>query len=194
MFFVLCDRPWDSSIEENIEQVHLILHMWIGLFYSKSTTRFFQTDSDGEILSPNRNLHAAKTALESGYARITQDFYTTEPEPLDLREERKISEEPLSQTTELLDLSQNQLDVLDLSVPKYGREEMSHVASEMESSTSLHKPDNPIDQAITDTASRSMVASFHCKVRCPFDYSNFSKSTETSLVETYFCIFFPIGT
>uniref|UniRef100_A0A3B3R064 Transcription activation suppressor family member 2 n=1 Tax=Paramormyrops kingsleyae TaxID=1676925 RepID=A0A3B3R064_9TELE len=157
--------PWDSSIEENIEQVHLILHMWIGLFYSKSTTRFFQTDSDGEILSPNRNLHAAKTALESGYSRFTQDFHTTEPEPLDLREERKISEEPLSPTTEILDLSQNQLDVLDLSVPKYGREEMSHVASEMESSTSLHKPDKPIDLAITDTASRSMVVSFLNKER-----------------------------
>ncbi|XP_048879690.1 uncharacterized protein tasor2 isoform X2 [Brienomyrus brachyistius] len=154
--------PWDSRIEENIEQVHLILHMWIGLFYSKSTARFFQTDSDGEILrgpSPDRNLHAAKT----GYSRFTQDFHTTEPEPLDLREERKISEEPLSPTTEILDLSQNQLDVLDLSVPKYGREEMSHVASEMESSTSLHKPDKPIDLAITDTANRSMVALFHSK-------------------------------
>ncbi|XP_066499421.1 protein TASOR 2 isoform X2 [Hoplias malabaricus] len=36
---------WDFSIEDNYEQVHLIFHMWIGLFYSKPTSRFFHFDN-----------------------------------------------------------------------------------------------------------------------------------------------------
>lgn len=35
---------WNFSIEDNYEQVHLIFHMWIGLFYSKPTSRFFHFD------------------------------------------------------------------------------------------------------------------------------------------------------
>ncbi|KAI4895838.1 hypothetical protein NFI96_016993 [Prochilodus magdalenae] len=35
---------WDFSIEDTYEQVHLIFHMWIGLFYSKPTSRFFHFD------------------------------------------------------------------------------------------------------------------------------------------------------
>lgn len=35
---------WDFSIEDSYEQVHLIFHMWIGLFYSKPTSRFFHFD------------------------------------------------------------------------------------------------------------------------------------------------------
>ncbi|XP_062855189.1 uncharacterized protein LOC134318281 [Trichomycterus rosablanca] len=35
---------WDFNIEDTFEQVHLIFHMWIGLFYSKPTSRFFHFD------------------------------------------------------------------------------------------------------------------------------------------------------
>ncbi|XP_051786870.1 protein TASOR 2 [Erpetoichthys calabaricus] len=35
---------WDLNIEETHEQIHLILHVWIGLFYSRPTMRFFQAD------------------------------------------------------------------------------------------------------------------------------------------------------
>ncbi|CAL9696878.1 unnamed protein product [Knipowitschia caucasica] len=38
--------PWDSSIHDTNEEVQLIVHMWIGLFYSRSTARFFQFDPD----------------------------------------------------------------------------------------------------------------------------------------------------
>lgn len=40
------DRPWDFSIQDTSEEVRLILHMWIGLFYSRSTPRFFHFDSN----------------------------------------------------------------------------------------------------------------------------------------------------
>ncbi|KAI9519779.1 hypothetical protein NQZ68_025918 [Dissostichus eleginoides] len=36
--------PWDFSIEDTSEEVRLIVHMWIGLFYSRSTDRFFNID------------------------------------------------------------------------------------------------------------------------------------------------------
>nr|XP_020478907.1 uncharacterized protein LOC109973556 isoform X2 [Monopterus albus] len=38
--------PWDFSIEDTDEEVRLIVHMWIGLFYSRSTARFFHVDSN----------------------------------------------------------------------------------------------------------------------------------------------------
>lgn len=40
------DSPWDFSIQDTTEEIRLIVHMWIGLFYSRSTARFFQMDSN----------------------------------------------------------------------------------------------------------------------------------------------------
>ncbi|XP_029909583.1 uncharacterized protein tasor2 isoform X2 [Myripristis murdjan] len=36
--------PWDLTIQDTNEEVRLIVHMWIGLFYSRSTARFFHID------------------------------------------------------------------------------------------------------------------------------------------------------
>ncbi|XP_067359049.1 protein TASOR 2 isoform X2 [Channa argus] len=36
--------PWDFSVQDTSEEVQLIVHMWIGLFYSRSTARFFHID------------------------------------------------------------------------------------------------------------------------------------------------------
>ncbi|XP_035011715.2 uncharacterized protein tasor2 isoform X2 [Hippoglossus stenolepis] len=38
--------PWDSSVQDISDELRLIVHMWIGLFYSRSTARFFQDDSN----------------------------------------------------------------------------------------------------------------------------------------------------
>lgn len=43
------DRPWDFSIQDTSEEVRLIFHMWIGLFYSRSTPRSFHFDSISNI-------------------------------------------------------------------------------------------------------------------------------------------------
>uniref|UniRef100_A0A3B5A5S4 Uncharacterized LOC103371967 n=1 Tax=Stegastes partitus TaxID=144197 RepID=A0A3B5A5S4_9TELE len=40
------EKPWDFSIQDTSEEVRLIVHMWIGLFYSRSTARFFHVDSN----------------------------------------------------------------------------------------------------------------------------------------------------
>uniref|UniRef100_A0A3P9BHF1 Uncharacterized LOC101480454 n=1 Tax=Maylandia zebra TaxID=106582 RepID=A0A3P9BHF1_9CICH len=38
--------PWDFSIQDTNEEVRLIVHMWIGLFYSRSTPRLFHVESN----------------------------------------------------------------------------------------------------------------------------------------------------
>ncbi|XP_055011431.1 uncharacterized protein LOC129409429 isoform X2 [Boleophthalmus pectinirostris] len=45
--------PWDSSIHDSNEEVQLIVHMWIGLFYSRSTARFFHFDPDITFPAPD---------------------------------------------------------------------------------------------------------------------------------------------
>uniref|UniRef100_A0A3B3BX95 Uncharacterized LOC112152121 n=1 Tax=Oryzias melastigma TaxID=30732 RepID=A0A3B3BX95_ORYME len=37
--------PWNSPFQDTSEEVRLIFHMWIGLFYSRTTARFFNVDS-----------------------------------------------------------------------------------------------------------------------------------------------------
>ncbi|XP_053741875.1 uncharacterized protein tasor2 isoform X2 [Synchiropus splendidus] len=36
--------PWDISVQDTNEEMRLVVHMWIALFYSRSTDRFFQVD------------------------------------------------------------------------------------------------------------------------------------------------------
>ncbi|XP_012685803.2 uncharacterized protein LOC105902698 [Clupea harengus] len=38
--------PWKFNVNDTEEQIHLIFHMWIGLFYSKTASRFFHLGSD----------------------------------------------------------------------------------------------------------------------------------------------------
>ncbi|XP_058500978.1 protein TASOR 2-like isoform X2 [Solea solea] len=38
--------PWDFTIQDTTEDIRLIVHMWIGLFYSRSTPRLFHIDSN----------------------------------------------------------------------------------------------------------------------------------------------------
>lgn len=53
------DSPWDFSVKDSSDEVRLIFHMWIALFYSRSTPRFFDFDSDpctGSIFPPHSDL------------------------------------------------------------------------------------------------------------------------------------------
>lgn len=69
------DRPWDFSIQDTSEEVRLILHMWIGLFYSRSTPRFFHFDSNSlnpsldesdDLKMPSRVVPAMAPCLNVG--------------------------------------------------------------------------------------------------------------------------------
>uniref|UniRef100_W5KYR0 Transcription activation suppressor family member 2 n=1 Tax=Astyanax mexicanus TaxID=7994 RepID=W5KYR0_ASTMX len=52
---------WDFGIEDTFEQVHLIFHMWIGLFYSKRTSRFFHFDQNCAPLEKKDPPHVPNT-------------------------------------------------------------------------------------------------------------------------------------
>ncbi|KAL2093530.1 hypothetical protein ACEWY4_010842 [Coilia grayii] len=53
--------PWNVNIVDSPEELHLIFHMWIGLFYTKSTSRFFHVD-------PNLILQ------ESGFTKLAEEI------------------------------------------------------------------------------------------------------------------------
>ncbi|XP_060738073.1 uncharacterized protein tasor2 [Tachysurus vachellii] len=56
---------WDFSIEDSYEQVHLIFHMWIGLFYSKPTSRFFHFDQIGPAVEKKNPEMASQCAVQT---------------------------------------------------------------------------------------------------------------------------------
>nr|XP_015207798.1 PREDICTED: protein FAM208B isoform X1 [Lepisosteus oculatus] len=144
--------PWDCNIEESYEQVHLILHMWIGLFYSRSTMRFFQTDpSDSEDGDQNKNgpeMLPVKDVSEndpsSKSSSDEQDTFGTQPsviqlplnphqgELLDLREESKKEGNHVEPNCGAVDVSRPCDEVLDLSVPKRPQEDLSSSTSNSE--------------------------------------------------------------
>lgn len=80
MYLSTSDRPWDFSIQDTSDEVRLILHMWIGLFYSRSTPRFFHFDSDclnpsleesDDLKMPSRVVPAMAPCLNVGDASDT---------------------------------------------------------------------------------------------------------------------------
>lgn len=66
------DRPWDFSIQDTSEEVRLIFHMWIGLFYSRSTPRSFHFDSN--CLSSNIEERDPLSILTNVGQALTQSF------------------------------------------------------------------------------------------------------------------------
>uniref|UniRef100_A0A3B4VKA3 Uncharacterized LOC111229767 n=1 Tax=Seriola dumerili TaxID=41447 RepID=A0A3B4VKA3_SERDU len=67
--------PWDFSTQDTTEEVRLIVHMWIGLFYSRSTARFFHVDSnfayseESDSLEMSSKMLAAAPAHPEGPAK-----------------------------------------------------------------------------------------------------------------------------
>ncbi|KAG7523401.1 hypothetical protein JOB18_045886 [Solea senegalensis] len=47
--------PWDFTIQDTTEDIRLIVNMWIGLFYSRSTPRLFHIDSNFTIPCPEES-------------------------------------------------------------------------------------------------------------------------------------------
>uniref|UniRef100_A0A3Q0SPG3 Uncharacterized protein n=1 Tax=Amphilophus citrinellus TaxID=61819 RepID=A0A3Q0SPG3_AMPCI len=102
--------PWDFSIQDTNEEVRLIVHMWIGLFYSRSTPRFFHAEPNFSYLSLEES-----DSLEMVSTPARSDHLTTAlasvPSVTD-------TSDPLNSTA--LDLSKKDEDqdsvVLDLSL------------------------------------------------------------------------------
>ncbi|XP_015246500.1 PREDICTED: protein FAM208B isoform X2 [Cyprinodon variegatus] len=108
--------PWDFFIQDTTEEVRLIFHMWIGLFYSRSTERFFQVDPS--FMPP--------CSEKSGPLKITSgtSLGQTQPEP-EINSIATLAETPNQGVSEMLDLSKpessdsvTESEILDLSVKK----------------------------------------------------------------------------
>lgn len=66
--------PWDFSICDTTEELQLIVHMWIGLFYSRSTARFFHLDPDMPLASSeDAVLDTVDTSVEKEYAQSVSE-------------------------------------------------------------------------------------------------------------------------
>uniref|UniRef100_A0A3Q2ZP21 Uncharacterized LOC108230070 n=1 Tax=Kryptolebias marmoratus TaxID=37003 RepID=A0A3Q2ZP21_KRYMA len=107
---------WDFSIQDTSKEVQLIYHMWIGLFYSRSTARFFQVDpgfmrqylEEGEpgkratemVSGPSRPEHNTNSSASLSSGTDTPD--PSDSEALDLSTKDSALLEP---EFEVLDLS-----------------------------------------------------------------------------------------
>ncbi|XP_072291456.1 uncharacterized protein tasor2 [Eucyclogobius newberryi] len=93
--------PWDSSIHDTNEEVQLIVHMWIGLFYSRSTARFFHLDPDVTFPAPENSVLCGLDV--SNEKRPEQSHSNI------------VGHSPLLNAED-----KPETDVLDLSIPKNG--------------------------------------------------------------------------
>ncbi|XP_009302060.1 uncharacterized protein tasor2 isoform X1 [Danio rerio] len=74
---------WNFNIEDTFEDVHLIFHMWIGLFYSKSTSRLFHLENS-TILPKGKDIekvHLDKNAIQSAVSLLNVELNTKEGSP-----------------------------------------------------------------------------------------------------------------
>ncbi|XP_014003203.2 uncharacterized protein isoform X3 [Salmo salar] len=117
--------PWDFNIDDTNEQVQLIIHMWIGLFYSRSTARFFQADPSLLCMEEKDSTevdHGMVQAQVTSETKTSSPAYIAlsripEPEVLDLSNVGKKESQPLSLEPEVLDLSvKTTSTVLDFTV------------------------------------------------------------------------------
>ncbi|XP_030586391.1 uncharacterized protein tasor2 isoform X2 [Archocentrus centrarchus] len=102
--------PWDFSIQDTNEEVRLIVHMWIGLFYSRSTPRFFHVEPNFSYLSLEESDSVEMVSTPARYDHLATALASV-PSLTD-------TSDPLNSTA--LDLSKKDEDqdsvVLDLSL------------------------------------------------------------------------------
>ncbi|XP_029378843.1 uncharacterized protein tasor2 isoform X2 [Echeneis naucrates] len=107
--------PWDYSIQDTAEEVQLIVHIWIGLFYSRSTARFFQMDSNGDssegsdsVEMSTKMVPAAPVVLElkaNSFGASSTVADKQDPSPSKALDLSKKDNSSLDQESAVLDLS-----------------------------------------------------------------------------------------
>lgn len=150
VFFPTFGSPWDFSIQDISEEVRLIFHMWIGLFYSRSTPRFFHLDSNCtnpcseesdslEIPSGIVSAPAQSELKDNSFApclNVTDTSDTLISIALDLR---KKDDSILDQGSVILDLSQrNSCAKFVTSDPQVNKKETSVSGEQKEASETLN--------------------------------------------------------
>ncbi|XP_067270398.1 protein TASOR 2 isoform X2 [Pseudorasbora parva] len=71
---------WDFNIEDTYEDVHLIFHMWIGLFYSKHTSRLFHLENSTALPKGNdvEKVHLDINAIQSAVSMLNVELSSKE--------------------------------------------------------------------------------------------------------------------
>ncbi|XP_013872588.1 uncharacterized protein tasor2 [Austrofundulus limnaeus] len=146
--------PWDFSTPKTTEEMQLIYHMWIGLFYSRSTARFFQIDPSfvhqslderdpvkkaTEMVSgPARFEHNTSSSVALSSVTNTPDLMVSEVLDLSTKDSTLLESE-----SEVLDLSQRNSVVETVSSePQVNRKESSE---EMEPPETLNGSKLPVE-------------------------------------------------
>ncbi|XP_054896948.1 uncharacterized protein tasor2 isoform X2 [Poeciliopsis prolifica] len=143
--------PWDFSIQDTAEEVRLIFHMWIGLFYSRSTSRFFQVDptlmqqcseKSGSVdmasgTSSGRTKHEPEMCSPVDLSRITETPDVEASKLLDLSKKDNAVSEPESG---ILDLSVKNLEVKRVSVEQQPSKKVTLVPNKPLNALSAMKP------------------------------------------------------
>ncbi|XP_047452037.1 uncharacterized protein tasor2 isoform X2 [Mugil cephalus] len=148
--------PWDFSIQDTNEEVRLIIHMWIGLFYSRSTARFIHVDSNFTFTCSEENgsleitremgSGQAKSELMTSYIAslpsVTETSDPFFPKALDLS---KKDHTELDQESEILDFSRKFNVKTATSNPEVNRQE-THVSSEQKKTCVSSKQKEPSER------------------------------------------------
>lgn len=140
--FHIFDSPWDFSIQDTSEEVRLIVHMWIGLFYSRSTARFFHVDtnscseeSDYLEMSGGMISAQAQSELKANSFAPCLNVTDTSDKALDLS---KKDNSVLDQGSMILDLSQRNSNAeIVISHPQVNEKETSVSGEQKETGETL---------------------------------------------------------
>lgn len=150
--FHIIDSPWDFSTQDSCEEVQLIVHMWIGLFYSRSTARFFDVDSnfasypwseESDSLEMSGETMPAETQSELNAHSFTTPSAEIDTSDLSITRALDLSKEDflLDQGPVLLDLSlRNTSSVIVASNPPVNREETPVYSEQKEVDEILKSP------------------------------------------------------
>ncbi|XP_052460754.1 uncharacterized protein LOC128018918 isoform X2 [Carassius gibelio] len=87
---------WNFSIEDTYEDVHLIFHMWIGLFYSKTSSRLFHLENSTALSKEKEAeiVHLDINAIQNAVSLLNVDLT-----------QKADSSKPVHVSSEVLDLS-----------------------------------------------------------------------------------------
>ncbi|XP_077079732.1 uncharacterized protein LOC143732486 [Siphateles boraxobius] len=87
---------WNFNIEETYEDIHLIFHMWIGLFYSKHTSRLFHLENSTALPKGKdvEKVHLDINAIQNAVSLLNVELTSKED-----------SSSPAHLSSDVLDLS-----------------------------------------------------------------------------------------
>ncbi|XP_041967157.1 uncharacterized protein tasor2 isoform X3 [Alosa sapidissima] len=162
--------PWNVNIVDSPEEVHLIFHMWIGLFYSRSASRFFHIDPVGFILQDGGHtklpeeveLHSTASFSKSDRMNVSSQKNTS----------LKVVPSPLPANPGVLNLSDktkktstSASEVLDLSVKGCTPLNLTF-ANTKTRETFTERPDPQyLDLPMSEIKSRLVSTNTNCQLR-----------------------------